>query len=245
MLGGKRLSRDSESLTGMIDAIYAISLTVLIISLPDGFVSDLASRFEAVFKLKLTNFQLIDSSLRSIYFILLTLSLFVIIFDSWSILRRQIQNAKFVDQFHIVCVLIALFSSILISVFFLNRLEIIIQSSLSYRGHPFALLLLLALHYFSLLLPELKVFNYNSRSNLYQRKRVSSFAIKTIQRRGLVVLFFSAFFLSNHRYMVFELMKIGFPVMFASLIISEKWFLSKIQGIIKFLIRCIPRSVPQ
>jgi hypothetical protein len=103
MLGGRKLIRDPSSWAGIIDSIYSVSLSILIVSIPVAFQSELSTRFDAFLLRKSGASHYYFNGFGPVFFILLYLSLFIILFDSWSLLKFQINHAKYIDKFHCIC----------------------------------------------------------------------------------------------------------------------------------------------
>lgn len=188
MLGGLKFKRDPSSWLGLVDGIYSVSMTLLIVSLP----STVKNFFDKSTGILYPNAGLdrilsITFSARVNFFILtlIVLAIFVITCDSWSFQRRQIQHCVSLDQLHCIYISIALFSAVLMPATLLVRMQ-----HINIKGYLFEEMLLdwlivflLFLLYFFLFLCESRQYCYNVYNNSHRRKRINRFSILTLKRR--------------------------------------------------------------
>ena len=239
MLGGRKLIRDPSSWAGIIDSIYSVSLSILIVSIPIAFQSELSTRFDAFLFRKPGSSHYYFHGFGPVFFILLILSLFFVLFDSWSLLKFQINHSKYVDRFHCICLYMTLFSSLLISVFYLGRLDTAVNNDLHFTGelrsNPFPLLALLLIHYSSILLPELKLHKHSTRNLLHRTKRVSLFSVHALIRRIYVLIIFSMLIFSSIHLGFYDTARVVFPIVYTLLLFFEKSILASFSRLFKII----------
>lgn len=119
-----------------------------------------------------------------------------------------------------------MFTSLLISVFYLGRLDTAVNYGLHFSGelrsNPFPLLALIIIHYFCILLPEIKFHRHSARNLLHRTKRVSLFSVKALLRRIFILFTFSLIIYFSISWHFYDFTRIVFPIIFTFLLFFEK-----------------------
>jgi hypothetical protein len=208
MLGGLKLNRDSSAWLGLIDGIYAVSITLMITTSPSTLNQFMVlNRYKSGVTINLFEFFLLNMSIHFhiIVLVLFLLSFFIVLFDSWSIQRRQLQKTPLVDKIYCKYLSIALFSSILIpSICSLRIQSYHISESISkyvqheyigYKIQDIFILLLLVAHYLVLLFNERRIFQYAKSRAMHSTCRVCSFSTVAIRARLHTTILLTIFYL--------------------------------------------------
>ena len=183
------------------------------------------------------------------------LSFFVVIFDSWSIQRRQLQNTPLVDQFHSAYLSIALFCSVLIPSICSLRMQSIRIAEEQHRLSAFnmgsvnfedwLIVVLLLTHYLSLLLNERRIFAYTSYRLMHRKRRICLFSAIAIQTRLRSVLFLFPLFVLTRFLGAPLAVTTLFPVLIAITIIRGSYvtrFYRRLYSIYQFIFRLAHNS---
>lgn len=188
MLGGFKLKRDLKSWVELVDGIYAVSITLLLVSLPEILQAVIVNN-----KNHMTHVLLIESAtLRintvyalTIYLVITLYCLFLLVIDSWSIQRRQLETSPYIDAQSGLLISLGMFSSIMIQALIVLRIERMSISGFStaLEGIEFLIILMIFLHYMSIREIETRNLGYYHKKMMHRRKRTSSFSLNGINRR--------------------------------------------------------------
>jgi len=190
MLGGLKVKKDPDSWLGLIDGIYSVSMTLLIVEAPtiilkvfhkDSFIEKHSATF---FDLLIFNLTL---GLRLLGLMLLMFSVFIICCDTWSFQRKQIQNMDTMDQLHSFYHGLGLFLIVAMPSIFIVRVDT--KFTINFKAEDlltnWAIVITIFFVYILLLLAEKREHTFSSLKGNHRRKRINSFSMITLQRRLL------------------------------------------------------------
>jgi hypothetical protein len=188
MLGGLKVKKDPESWLGLIDGIYSVSMTLLIVESPSLILkvfkkyAHVENHADSFFEIAWVNIFL---SLRLLAILVLMFSIFIICCDTWSFQRKQIKNMDTMDQLHSFYQGMGLFLIVAMPSIFIVRFETRIYSGYTAEDTliNWAIVISLFLVYILLLVSEKREHTFSLLRGNHRRKRINNFSIITLQRR--------------------------------------------------------------
>ena len=222
MLGGLKFKKDPESWLGLVDGIYGVSMTLLIVSTPSvikGMVTES--------KLYYSGPIFFDLSLlvHLVLFTVLSLALFIISCDTWSFQRRQLKNMQVMDHLHSLYHIIGLFCAVLFPSIFLLRWSYTSNYHVTIQDMvlDWTIASLLILVYFVLLNTAAREGLFNARRESHRTKRTNDFSVLTLKRRlRLALSLASIFFIARLAGLHHNGSALFLPI-FSFIIIVERW----------------------
>ena len=200
MLGGVKFKRDPDSWLGLIDGIYAVSMTYLIISSPAAFKVFLEKIFFSSPRFDSPLQNLFDSATKVsliLVFLLMILGLFILLVDTWSLQRRQIQYVSAIDQQHCFYLALGLICAVFLPALVLIRMDDLgrTPSPLEVTATDWLIVFSLITLYFELFLAEKRQYFLNAARQAHRKKRISFFSFNIIRRRLMFSIGLVPFFL--------------------------------------------------
>jgi hypothetical protein len=223
MIGGFKVKKDPDSWLGLIDGIYSVSMTLLIVESPSIILKLFNNAYaekhvHTVFEL--IGFNLVVA-LRLLALIFLMFSIFLICFDTWSFQRKQIKNMNTMDQLHSFYHGMGLFLIVAMPSIFTVRVDARITRGFTAEDlmTNWAIVISLFLVYILLLASEKREHTFSSLKGHYRRKRINNFSIITLQRRLLfgffvaLLIFIAKLFGAPHQIVVIYLPIMAIKIM--------------------------------
>lgn len=182
VLGGFRFKKDPESWLGLVDGIYAVSMTILIVSTPTVIKGMFAQSKSYYPGLKYLDLYLVTNLLL---FTFITLAVFIISCDAWTFQRKQIQSMEVMDQLHSINHAIGLFCSALFPSIFLVRWSYSLNYQITLQDTLLDWLIAAQLFiiYIVILNAACREALFNAIRKSHRTKRRNDFAILALRRR--------------------------------------------------------------
>ena len=188
MLGGLKIKRDLSTWLGLVDGIYSISLTLLVIAFPETIRQFISGNMPGTAITPQHSWLKLDTSivgLHALAILLIMFCVFLTTFDSWSIERRHLENAPVIDKRQGLYLSAGMFCSVLLPTIFLLRIESLHMVTFMYRLEEVDWLIafLYVSHYLFLLRSEKRTHLYYSSRSMHRQARSSNFTVIAIRKR--------------------------------------------------------------
>ena len=228
MLGGLKLKRDLSSWLGLVDGVYSISLTLLVIAFPETirqFMSGNKSGMAITLRHSWLQLDTSIEGLHALAILLIMFCVFLTTFDSWSIERRHLEHAPVIDKRQGLYLSAGMFCAALLPTIFLLRIESLRMVNFMYRLEQvdWLIALLYVSHYLLLLRTEKRTHLYCSSKSMHRQARSSMFTAIAIRKRLYSSLLIAPIFILFRETGAPVFISGLYPIILCMVIFDNRW----------------------